>query len=150
MFHNWLLSHKSVFTPHIADDFIARNCAHHRPIEISTILSKSQGSATGISENIHNTLWEKSRYANFSTIWPDQVLCMLSAGWEDFYVENTLHTFQNSRPYKQSSMLLAMVQCQWIHICWNWYFACAFCILRGGWEGHFLQEPSIIHSIYAQ
>ena len=100
MFHNWLLSHKSVFTPHIADDFIARNCAHHRPIEISTILSKSQGSATGISENIHNTLWEKSRYANFSTIWPDQVLCMLRAGWEDFYVENTLHTFQNSRPYK--------------------------------------------------
>ena len=116
MFHNSLLGHKSVFTPHNL------NAHTHQPlIEIYIVSSMSRrGSTTGIRENIHNTLWEKSRYANFWTIWPPQLLCMLSGGWDDFYVENTLHTFQNWRPYQCSPACFihkySTVSSQRIHI----------------------------------
>ena len=143
MFHNWLLAHKCLLAQNITDNFISHK--RQRPINFASYcqfchtLSKysyihnfsDEPLATRISENIHKVRWETSRYANFPSITPPQVLCrprggggwdlhssyipyfvsfhtsillyrfyVGSWGWEDFYVENTFHTFKISRPYK--------------------------------------------------
>ena len=101
MFHNWLLTHKCLLTHlHITDNFISH--MRQRPIRFCIIycqfchtpiiaLSKysyihnfpDKPLSTRISENIHKVRWEKSRYANFPSITPPQVLCIpRGGGWD--------------------------------------------------------------------
>ena len=155
MFHNTLLAHKCLLTHHITDNFIShkrqrpiRFCSIYCQLCYTPIIALSKYSyihnfsdkplAPRISENIHKVRWEKSRYANFPSITPPQVLCIPrgggwdlhssyipyfvsfhtsillyrfyvgSWGWEDFYVENTLHTFKISRLYKFPSCHVKM------------------------------------------
>ena len=101
MFHNRLLTHKCLLAHiHITDNFISH--MRQRPIRFCIIycqfchtpiiaLSKysyihkfsDKPLATRISENIHKVRWEKSRYANFPSITPPQVLCIpRGGGWD--------------------------------------------------------------------
>ena len=97
MFHNRLLAHKCLFA--LTDNFISH--MRQRPIRFCIILSilstpiialskysyihnfSDKPLAPRISENIHKVRWEKSRYANFPSITPPQVLCIpRGGGWD--------------------------------------------------------------------
>ena len=79
------LYHTSVNVPY---DFAAYCQFCHTPIIALSKYSyihnfSDEPLATRISENIHKVRWEKSRYANFPSITPPQVLCIpRGGGWD--------------------------------------------------------------------